>query len=89
MAFGLKQRRNPTPDRVNVLAGVMTGTIGAFIGWTGTNDIIPARQENVITSILGLLLLMIPVIKPLFGVEVNGDTVPKDKVTSIDNDTKP
>lgn len=89
MAFGMKQRNNPTPDIVNIWAGVITGVIGGFIGWTGTNDIIPAKAENIITSILGLFLILIPVVKPLFGVEVKGSSVPSDKVTSIDTDTKP
>lgn len=87
--FGLSNRNRPTPARINVLAGVITGAIGIFIGWTGTNDIIPPKTENLITSILGLLLLLIPVLKPLFGVDVTEKTVPTSQVTAIDEDMKP
>lgn len=86
--FGLANRNKPTPARINVLAGVFTGAIGIFIGWTGTNDIIPPKTENIVTSILGLMLLLIPVLKPLFGVEVKDDSVPANQVTAIDTDTK-
>lgn len=89
MAFGLGQRKNPTPDKVNVMAGVITGAIGIFIGWTGTNDIIPPKTENIVTSILGLMLLLIPVLKPLWGVPNVPSSMPSDKVTAIDTDTKP
>lgn len=89
MAFGLSQRNKPTPERVNVIAKVLTGAIGIFIGWTSTNDIIPPKTENLMTSILGLILLIIPVIMPLFGVDVPTDTVPTKEVTGIDTDTVP
>lgn len=87
--FGLSQRNLPTPAKVNVIAGVITAAIGIFIGWTGTNDLIPPKLENVLTSILGLFLLLIPVVKPLFGVELKGDTVPAKDVTAVDTDPKP
>lgn len=88
MAFGLSQRNKPTPERINVIAKVLTATIGIFIGWTGTNDILPPRLENVLTSILGLVLLLIPVLIPLFGVDVPTATVPTKDVTSIETDPK-
>ena len=84
--FGLSQRHKPTPERVNLIAKVLTGAIGIFIGWTSTNDIIPPKTENVLTSILGLILLLIPVMLPLFGTDVQGKTVPTEQVTGIDTD---
>ncbi len=86
MAFGLSQRNKPTPAKVNIIASVLTGAIGIFIGWTGTNDIISPKAENIVTSILGLILLLIPVLKPLFGIEVP-DSVPKESVTAVDETT--
>lgn len=87
--FGLSQRHLPTPERINVISKVLTGAIGIFIGWTSTNDIIPPKTENLMTSILGLILLLIPVIIPLFGVEVKGESVPTKEVSGIDTDAKP
>lgn len=87
MPFGLNHRNKPTPAKVKIIAGVITGVIGAFIGWTSTNDLIPPRIENIITSILGLILTIIPLIIPLFGVDVPGDTVPTENVTEIDETT--
>lgn len=87
-AFGLSQRNKPTPERINVLSKVITATIGIFIGWTGTNDILPAKLENILTSVLGLFLLVIPVITPLFGVDVPTATVPTKDVTAIETDPK-
>lgn len=85
-SFGLGQRNKPTPERVNVIAKVLTGAIGIFIGWTSTNDIMPPKTENLLTSIFGLVLLLIPVLLPLFGADVDGKTVPTEQVTGIDTD---
>lgn len=84
--FGMANRNKPTPERINVISKVLTGAIGIFIGWTSTNDIMAPKTENLLTSVLGLILLLIPVITPLFGVDVKESSVPTDKVTGIETD---
>ena len=87
MGFGLNHRNKPTPAKVKIIAGFITGVIGAFIAWTSTNDLLPPKIENIITSILGLILSLIPLTVPLFGVNITGDTVPTENVTEIDETT--
>lgn len=87
MPFGLSQRKKPTPERVTIIIDVVCSCMAGFIGWSATNDIMNAKLENVLTASFALLIIVIPRLKPLWGVDVQSKTVPVEKVTGIDTDT--
>lgn len=87
MPFGLSQRNKPTPAKVNIIFGVIGSMIAFLISWSATNDIMNPKLENALTAIGGLIIGLMPIIKPLWGVDVESKTVPSDKVTAIDTDT--
>lgn len=90
MKFGLGQVRKPTPSKVNMLVKVYMGVAGAFLGWMQTNNFIRPHTQNVVSSLIGLSLLVVPLIAPLFGVDIDDvKSVPAGKVTAMDTDEKP
>lgn len=83
--FGVDQVNNPTPSKLNLYVRVFTVVAGIFMGWMLTNNLIPANTQNVISSILGLLLAITNGIAPLFGIDVSSNTkVPISQVTAMD-----
>ena len=82
--FGTSQVVNPTPSNINLWVRVFTVAAGVFMGWMATADLIGPRTEDVINSILGLLIGLVNGLAPLFGVDISSRTVPRDKVTAID-----
>lgn len=84
--FGTGQIKNPTPSRVNLIVRVFNAVAGAFLGWmmTTPNGMIGNKTQGYISSILGLAILLINVLAPLFGIELDRKTVPADQVTAMD-----
>lgn len=83
MAFGTNQINNPTPNYINLIAGVITGVCGVIIAWLQTVDFIPEQTSKIVSGILGLILALIPVIRPLFGIENLPDEIPVEKVAAV------
>lgn len=82
--FGAAQIKNPTPSSLNLWVRVFTVVAGVFMGWMNTNTLIPSGTQDVINSILGLLLGICNACAPLFGVQVNARYVKKENVSAID-----
>ncbi len=76
----------PTPSGINLWVRVITITIGVFLAWMLTNDIIPADIQKNIGAVLGGVLTLINSLAPLFGIDVNpASKVDADKVTAMEN----
>jgi len=84
MKFGQKQLAHPTPSQVLNFVRVTTVILSTFLGWLQTIDFIPANTIKIISGIAGLLLAILNGITPFFGVTPTGDSVPIEKVTSMD-----
>lgn len=84
--FGTSQVKNPTPSKINLWVRVFTVAAGVFMGWMSTNNLIHPVTQSYISSVLGLGIGLCNGIAPLFGVQVNGDTVPTEDVKSIDTE---
>lgn len=87
MAFGTSQIKNPTPTGVNVNVGIVSGVAGVVIAWLQTATFIPDNVSEIISGILGLIIGISQVLRPMFGIKVSGD-VPAEKVTAIDTEPK-
>jgi hypothetical protein len=83
--FGTSQVNNPTPSKINLWVRVFTVASGVFMGWMSTNNLIHPVTQSYISSVLGLGIGLCNGVAPLFGVQVNSDTVPKDDVKSMDS----
>lgn len=82
--FNLSQVNNPTPSNVGRTVTIISIVLGVFVGWSASTNIIPHPADDIVNGIAGLLLAVANAIKPFFGVEVNGSTVPKKDVTEIE-----
>jgi hypothetical protein len=85
VTFGTSSINKPTPSGINLWVRVITVTIGVFLAWMLTNDIIPADLQKTIGAILGGILTLINSLAPLFGINVSPDEkVEAKEVTSMD-----
>ena len=86
VTFGRSSINKPTPSGINLWVRIITVTIGVFLAWMLTNDIIPAAIQKNIGAILGGVLTLINSLAPLFGIELGSKAdVPAEQVTSMDN----
>lgn len=83
MKFGTSQLKNPTPSTVNLWVRVFTVTAGIFLLWMPPSGIVGQHMQDVINSLLGLMLALVNGLAPLFGVPISGK-VPAEDVTAID-----
>lgn len=81
--FGTAQIDNPTPSSVNLWVRVFTVAAATFLAWMSTANIIGPNTKDIVTQVLGLLLLMTNGLAPLFGVQLSGNVPAKD-VSAID-----
>lgn len=88
--FGTGQIKNPTPSRINLIVRVFNAVSGAFMAWMMTvpNGMIGTKTQSYISSFLGLAILLVNVVAPLFGIELDRKTVPADQVTAMDETKK-
>jgi len=84
--FGTKQLSNPTPSKVNLWVRVFTVAGATFMAWMATASVMGPNTKDVVNQILGLLLGLANGLAPLFGVEINGQSVPAEDVTAVDID---
>lgn len=84
--FGTKQLSNPTPTKVNLWVRVFTVSGAIFMAWMATASVMGPNTKDVVNQILGLMLGLANGLAPLFGVEINGNSVPAADVTAIDTD---
>ena len=82
--FNTAQLNNPTPAGLNRWVRVFTVIFAAVMAWMPTNNIIPNNVQNVITPIMGLLVTIANGIAPFFGIEISGNSVPAEDVTSME-----
>lgn len=82
--FNAKQLKNPTPSNVSNIIAVSSVMLGVFIGWLGTQNFIPANLSTIFQSIGGLLLAILNGVKPFFGIQPTGDSVPIENVTAME-----
>lgn len=82
--FGTKQLSNPTPAKVNLWVRVFTVSGATFMAWMATASVMGPNTKDVVNQILGLMLGLANGLAPLFGVEINGKSVPAEDVTAID-----
>jgi hypothetical protein len=86
VTFGVPSINKPTPSSINLWVRVITVTIGVFLAWMLTNDIIPADLQKTIGAILGGILTLINSLAPLFGINVSPDQkVEVSEVKAMDN----
>ncbi len=83
MAFGTKQIGNPTPANVNNIVSAISTVAGVLIGWLQTVDFIPNNTVKIISGICGLVIGLSQGVRPFFGKEITTDTVPAEKVASV------
>ena len=81
--FGTGQINNPTPAGINLAVRVFTITAGIFLGWMQTNNLFGAGTQNIISSILGLLLALVNGLAPLFGVDTTQQAIPRKDVAAM------
>lgn len=86
--FGSKQINHPTPASINLWVRVFTVTAGIFILWMPSSGIVGQHAQDLINSLLGLILALINGLAPLFGVQVTGKVDAAD-VTAIETEAKP
>lgn len=89
MAFGKNQLMNPTPANTSLILDIISGVSGALITAVNTAPFIPTNITSIISWILGTAITVSLVIKPFFGVKIIGDSVPADKVTSMEQPSPP
>jgi len=78
--------KSPTPSGINLWVRVITISIGVFLAWMLTNDIIPAETQKTVGAILGGILTLINSLAPLFGIEISPTQIVEAKeVTAMDN----
>ncbi len=86
VTFGVPSISKPTPAGINLWVRVITITIGVFLAWMLTNNIIPEHAQDVIGAVLGGLLTLINSLAPLFGIDISStEQVPIEEVKSMDN----
>ncbi len=81
--FGTKQIGNPTPASINLWVRIISVTGLVFISWMATATIMGPKTKDVVNQVLGLVLGLINVLAPLFGVQVSGK-VDVSEVTAVD-----
>jgi hypothetical protein len=83
MDFGRKQLKNPTPAKIVFWVRVYSVVAGILITSLASAPFhIP--HEAGVNWLLGLSIGVSNGIAPLFGVEVSGNRIPKDQVTSME-----
>lgn len=86
VTFGTSSIGKPTPSGINLWVRVITITIGVFLAWMLTNNIIPENAQDVIGAVLGGVLTLINALAPLFGIDISpSQSVEAKGVTSMDN----
>lgn len=86
--FGRTQPKNPTPANFVFGVRIYTAVMVAFMAWMPTASYIPHHFQDVATSITGLTVTIANIILPFFGVTVDKDDVPTEKVTSMESNGK-
>ena len=85
--FGRQQFGKPTPASVGFTLSIIQACCAALIVWLGSPNPIPSNICHTIASFLGLIVLMCIAIKPFFGVDIPGKTVPTEQVTEVETKT--
>lgn len=86
VSFGLDQRKNPTPSGLNFWVRVFTVSAGVILVWMPTATFIPHKVEEVVGSILGVLVALANALAPFFGLDDLGKgKVPISQVTAMDS----
>ncbi len=86
--FGRQQFGNPTPAKINFWNGIISTAAPALSLWVNgvDNTIIGPHTSSVITSVCSLIMLVSNLLRPFFGAQISGGSVPADKVTAIETD---
>lgn len=82
--FGAAQVRNPTPSGINLWVRVFTVTAGIFLLWMPSSGLFNQHVQDVVNSLLGLLLALANGLAPLFGIQLGGNTVNVKDVSAVD-----
>lgn len=88
VTFGTGSIGKPTPSGINLWVRVATITIGIFLLWmpSAPSGWFSSATQDGITSLLGLITLMINGLAPLFGIDVpTSGKVPAEEVSAMDN----
>lgn len=88
VTFGRSGLSRPTPAGVSSIIDVVSGICGVIITWMVTATFIPNNVSNIISSILGLLIGISQVVKPLFGLKTDMSKVNIEDVTSMEQPTE-
>lgn len=82
--FGTKQLKNPTPANHARVIDITSAVAGGLISWMTTATYIPNNVSNIISSLLGLIIVMSQILKPFFGVQMRQDEVPVEDVVEVE-----
>jgi len=82
--FGAAQVKNPTPSGVNLWVRVFTVSAGIFLLWMPSSGFINQHWQDILNSLLGLLLALANGLAPLFGIQLQSNTVSSKDVTAVD-----
>lgn len=87
--FGLNQRNNPTPKKVEARLEFAVKALGVVAGYLVIADWVPAQVSNILSPIISSLLMpLLLEAKKLWGVEIDKRYVPTDQVEVIDEEAK-
>ncbi len=84
ITFGKRSLGRPTPTSTSMAIDVISAGCGVIITWLTTAAYIPSNVSNIIASILGLIILLSQVVKPLFGVRTSATDIPIEDVGAMD-----
>lgn len=83
--FGLKQYfGSPTPAGLNRWVRIVTVMATFFTAWMQTTNWIGPKSQNMIGSIIALIVGLMNIAAPMWGVQVGTEPVPADQVTAME-----
>jgi len=81
--FGKAMLHQPTPSRHSNVIDLTSAISGVLVTWLTTATYIPNHISNIISSILGLIILLVQASKPFIGVVGLPHDVPTEDVVEI------
>lgn len=85
--FGKSQLSNPTPAHISRRIDITTAIAAGVSTWVSSASYIGPKSSSIITSLLGLVIIIAQILKPFYGVEHLPTKIPADDVTTVE--TKP
>lgn len=68
--FGKSELRNKTPQGVSAVIDITTAVCGGLVTWLQSTDLVPVKPSSIISSLLGLIIIVAQAIKPFFGEKI-------------------